>query len=57
MDEEGFFAVGFLDVFVGHARLEIEDIVGVGAEGFEDAVDFGVLNLYLVSARMDDLKL
>jgi hypothetical protein len=44
MDEEGFFAVGFLDVFVGHARLEIEDIVGVGAEGFEDAVDFGVLS-------------
>jgi hypothetical protein len=44
MDEEGFFAVGLFDVFVWHAGLEVEDVVGVGAEGFQDAVDFGVLD-------------
>ena len=43
MDQEGDFAVGALDVFVGDAGLEIEDVVGVGAEGGEDAGDFGVL--------------
>ena len=44
MDEEGFFAVGFFDVFVWYAGLEVQDVVGVGAEGFQDAVDFGVLS-------------
>ena len=43
MDEEGFFAVGFFDVFAGDAGLEVQDVVGVGTEGAEDAVDFGVL--------------
>jgi hypothetical protein len=43
MDEEGFLAVGFLDVFVWYAGLEVQDVVGVCAEGLCDAVDFGVL--------------
>jgi len=43
VDEEGDFAVCSLDVFVWDAGLEIEDVVGVGAEGGEDAGDFGVL--------------
>ena len=43
VDEEGRFAV--LDFYVGvwDARLQVEDGVGVEAEGGQDAVDFGVL--------------
>ena len=44
VDEEGFFAVGLFDVVVGDTGLEVEDVVGVGAEGREDAGDFGVLS-------------
>ena len=43
MDEEGFDAVAFLDVGFGHARFEVEDGVRVEFEGFNDAVDFGIL--------------
>jgi len=43
MDQEGDFAVGALDVFLWYAGLEVQDIVGVCAEGGEDAGDFGVL--------------
>lgn len=43
MDEEGFFTVGFLDLVFGDAGLEVQDVVGVCAEGFYYAVDFGVL--------------
>jgi len=43
VDEEGDFAVGSLDVFVWDAGLEVQDVVGIGAEGGEDAGDFGVL--------------
>lgn len=50
MNEEGLFAVGSLDVFVGYAGLEIEDVVGVGAEGVEDALDFGVLECVSLSS-------
>lgn len=44
MDEEGFGAVAFLDVGFGASGLEVEDGVGVETEGFEDAVNFGVLD-------------
>jgi len=43
VDEERDFAVCALDVFVGDAGLEVQDVVGVGAEGGEDAGDFRVL--------------
>ena len=43
MDEEGFHAIAFLDVVVGYTGLQVEDGIGVETEGFEDAVDFGVL--------------
>ena len=43
MDEEGFLAVCLFDVFVWDAGLEVEDVVGVGAEGGEDARNLGVL--------------
>jgi hypothetical protein len=43
MDEEGFHAVAFLDVVVGYTGLQVEDGIRVKTEGFEDAVDFGVL--------------
>ena len=45
MDEERFNAVAFLDIGFGHARLEVEDGIGVELEGFENAVDFCVLDL------------
>lgn len=43
VDEEGEFAVLDFDLGVRDARLEIEDGVGVEFEGFEDAVNFGIL--------------
>ena len=43
MDEEGLFAVGDLDVTFGNSGEEVEDGVGVEANGFEDAIDLGVL--------------
>jgi len=43
MDEQGFLAVHFYDVGGGETGLDVEDGVGVEAEGFEDAVYFGVL--------------
>jgi hypothetical protein len=49
MDEQRFRAVAFLDVGLATAGLEIEDRVGVKLEGFEDAIDFGVLGRVLVS--------
>ena len=45
VDEEGFGAVGFLDVGFGDAGLEVEDGVGVELEDGEDAVDFAVLEV------------
>lgn len=43
VDEEGQFSV--LDLYggVGDPGLEVQDGVGVELEGFEDAVNFGVL--------------
>jgi hypothetical protein len=43
VDEEGLLAVADLDVALGDARLQVEDGVGVEAEGLEDAVDLGIL--------------
>lgn len=44
VDEEGFDAVAFLDVGLGNAWVEVEHGVRVEFEGFEDTVDFGVLD-------------
>lgn len=43
VDEEGEFSVLDLYLAVRDAGLEVQDGVGVEFEGFEDAVDFGVL--------------
>jgi hypothetical protein len=43
MDEEGFHAVAFFDVVIWDTGLEVEDGIGIQTEGFEDAIDFGVL--------------
>lgn len=43
VDEEGEFSVLNLDLSVWDAGLEVQDGVGVEFEGFEDAVDLGVL--------------
>lgn len=40
MDEERLFTVGLFDVFVWDTRLEIQDVVGVGAEGASNSLDF-----------------
>ena len=45
MDKKRFYAVAFLDIGFRHAWLEVEDCIGIEFEGFEDAVDFGVLCL------------
>jgi hypothetical protein len=37
MDEERLFAVCFYDVRIGNTGLEVENIVGVEAEGFENS--------------------
>ena len=43
MDEERLHTVAFLDVVVGHTRLQVQHSVGIETESFEDAVDLGVL--------------
>ena len=43
MNEEGLHAIAFLDVVVWDTGLQVENSVGIETEGFEDAIDFGVL--------------
>lgn len=52
MNEEGFAAVRLLDVFVRYTRLEVQNVVCVGAEGGEDALNLAVLETSVLELRL-----
>lgn len=43
MDEEGFLAVGDFDLGLWDTGLKVEHCVGIEPKGFEDSINFGIL--------------
>jgi hypothetical protein len=48
MDQQRFLAVDGFDVGVWNTRLEVKYGICIEAEGFEDTINFSILQRYLV---------